>query len=207
MTVTMFDNSMVSTKKTFTFKTAPPKPSAASGILSKISTGNTGATAATTLHIYNLKPSYPPSWISLNQIGFDSVNLLASTIHRLSSNNPNTTEYILWIAAGLLNHDGTISLDPTTPTLAPGTLTVYNRDNVTFELVSQFSLITGGPPIPMAGFTIASHFDVVPAVDNTGTFTTTSGGESNNPSSSAAFLSSSSSSSSVRIRVWNPESA
>ncbi|KAJ3286910.1 hypothetical protein HDU79_006130 [Rhizoclosmatium sp. JEL0117] len=147
LTVTMFDNSMASTKKTFTFQTAPQIPPAP-----KAPTVN--GDKVTTLHVYNLKPSYPPSWISLNQIGFDSVNLLASTIHVF-----NKTSYLLWIAAGHLNQDSTITLDPTTPTLAPGVLTMH-PNNRTFQLVSQFSLITGGPPIPMTAFTVSSHFDV-----------------------------------------------
>ncbi|KAI8837389.1 quinon protein alcohol dehydrogenase-like superfamily [Chytriomyces cf. hyalinus JEL632] len=154
LTVTMFDNSMTSTKRLFTFRTAANKlVPMFSGMIN-----TTRLTSATTLHIYNLKPSYPPSWISLNQIGFDSVNLLAAIIHVISSND-TSTDYLVWIAAGLLEQDASIILDPTTPTLAPGILSIH-PDGTTFELWSQFSVITGGPPIPMTGFSVASHFDV-----------------------------------------------
>ncbi|KAJ3136154.1 hypothetical protein HK100_002029 [Physocladia obscura] len=182
LTVTMFDNSMASTKRVFSFMTAAnddgdtgvfpqsiiPIPNDVSG------DSNLTVAAAKVLHFYNLKPSYPPSWISLNQIGFDSVNLLISVIHRITplvnlrqaknQNSKNSViQYVVWIAAGLLNQDGSIiSLDPTMPTLATGVLTIHTGGGgggTAFSLSSQFSLITGGPPIPMTGFTVSAVFD------------------------------------------------
>ncbi|KAI8608238.1 quinon protein alcohol dehydrogenase-like superfamily [Chytriomyces sp. MP71] len=59
LSVTMFDNSMTSTKRVFTFRTAPARE------VAMFSNGLTvSGDRVTVLHIYNLKPSYPPTWIS-----------------------------------------------------------------------------------------------------------------------------------------------
>ncbi len=105
---------------------------------------------APAFEIRNLAPYQPPIIVSLNQIGFDSLDFLASVIE----SRPG--QFVLWMMTGKAGADGTV-IDPATPSLVAldGTL-----DGASFAMNGTgLTLVTGGPPIPIDDFRLASQFD------------------------------------------------
>jgi hypothetical protein len=105
---------------------------------------------APAFEIKNLAPYQPPLVVSLNQIGFDSLDLIGSVIHRSGN------RFVLWLTAGR-HAAGGIVIDPGTTSRVPldGTL-----DRGSFVLDgANLELITGGPPLRAARFRVASQFD------------------------------------------------
>lgn len=104
----------------------------------------------------NLAPYQPPLIVSLNQIGFDSVDFLGSVIRTQGD------KFILWLVSGKPGEEGTV-IDPATPSLVAmnGTLS-----GASFEMEGAgLRLVTGGPPIDIARFRLASQFDEDGAFD------------------------------------------
>ncbi|MCA9772669.1 MAG: hypothetical protein KC466_09705, partial [Myxococcales bacterium] len=113
-----------------------------------------GANETSAFEIRNLAPYQPPLIVSLNQIGFDSVDFLASVIDRRGD------DFILWMTAAV---PGENRVDPATTTkiAMDGTL-----DGTSFILDgANLQLVTGGPPIDVRSFRIASQFDAAGAFD------------------------------------------
>ncbi len=109
-----------------------------------------GEDRAPAFEIRNLAPYQPPLIVSLNQIGFDSLDFLASVIE----SRPG--QFVLWMMTGKAGADGTV-IDPATPSLVAldGTL-----DGASFAMNGTgLTLVTGGPPIPIDDFRLASQFD------------------------------------------------
>ena len=118
-----------------------------------------GADTAFALEIKNLAPYQPPLVVSLNQIGFDSVDMIGSVIHR------HGNRFVLWLTAGRQEGGRTV-IDPETLSMVPldGVL-----DGASFVLEGgTLDLVTGGPLITVARFRTASQFDTTGAFD-TGT--------------------------------------
>lgn len=100
--------------------------------------------------IQNLAPYQPAMLLSLNQIGFDSVNFLSSVIHR------DDDRAIMWFTSGLPANDHT-RIDPEAPTI--GALQAqFDGSSFRFE-GSHFNLVTGGPLLSIANLEISSQFD------------------------------------------------
>ncbi len=100
--------------------------------------------------IRNLAPYQPPLIVSLNQIGFDSLDFLASVIE----SQPG--QFLLWLMTGKAGANGT-EIDPATPSLVAmdGVL-----DGASFAMNGVgLTLVTGGPPIQVRDFRVASQFD------------------------------------------------
>lgn len=115
-----------------------------------------GADAAPAFEIRNLAPYQPPVIVSLNQIGFDSLDFLASVIESAPG------RFVLWLMAGKAGADGT-EVDPATPSLVAmdGVL-----DGASFAMNGVgLTLVTGGPPIPIGDFRLASQFDAAGKFD------------------------------------------
>ncbi|KAJ3023219.1 UNVERIFIED_CONTAM: hypothetical protein HDU68_008722 [Siphonaria sp. JEL0065] len=147
--VSVMDTQLGLTEKSFIFKTSNVG-GVTSAFVPKMPLSTNQVSA---YYLYNLKPSYPPAWISLNQIGFDSVNLLLSVVHKV---NPH--KYIVWIVGGILNPDKTVTIDKVTATIAPGILTL-DDSGTSFILDSNMEVVTGGPPIPLTNLQVRSQFD------------------------------------------------
>ncbi|KAI9346546.1 quinon protein alcohol dehydrogenase-like superfamily [Obelidium mucronatum] len=149
--VSVMDTHLGLTEKSFSFKTPfAVEPGSGNRFVPKIPAACNEVSA---YYLYNLKPSYPPAWISLNQIGFDSVNALLSVVHKL-----NDQKYIVWILGGILNPDKTVSIDKATTTIAPGILTL-DESGTSFILDTNLEVVTGGPPIPLTNLQVRSQFD------------------------------------------------
>ena len=115
-----------------------------------------GADLAPAFEIRNLAPYQPPVIVSLNQIGFDSLDFLASVIESAPG------RFVLWLMAGKAGEDGT-QVDPATPSLVAmdGVL-----DGASFAMNGVgLTLVTGGPPIPIGDFRLASQFDAAGKFD------------------------------------------
>ena len=108
----------------------------------------TDRTAA--FQVRNMAPYQPPLIVSLNQIGFDSLDLLGSVVRRAGD------RWVVWLVGGRPGPYGTV-VDPATPTMVAmdGVL-----DGASFVLHGgSFRLITGGPPMDVDRMRIASQFD------------------------------------------------
>jgi len=106
--------------------------------------------SVTAFQVKNLAPYQPPLVVSLNQIGFDSVDMIGSVIHRSGD------RFVLWLTAGR-HAGGEPVIDPETPSMVPldGTL-----DGASFVLEGEhLQLITGGPPLAVSRFRASSQFD------------------------------------------------
>ncbi len=115
-----------------------------------------GAERAPAFEIRNLAPYQPPIIVSLNQIGFDSLDFLASVVE----SRPG--QFVLWMMTGKAGAEGTV-IDPATPSLVAldGTL-----DGASFAMNGTgLTLVTGGPPIPIDDFRLASQFDAAGRFD------------------------------------------
>jgi len=109
-----------------------------------------GAERTPAFEIRNLDPWQPPLLISINQIGWDSVDFLGSVIHS------DGDRFVLWLTAGRPTDQGPV-IDPATTSMIPlnGTLS-----GASFLLDGEFlHLITGGPPMELSELRIAAQFD------------------------------------------------
>ena len=129
-------------EKTFTFKTVA-EDHAAPDI-------SVTATKAAAFELRNMAPWQPPLLISINQIGWDSVNFLGSVIQT------DGNDFIFWLTAGKVEGQNTV-IDPETHTMIPlnGVL-----NGASWELDGEYMhLITGGPPMELSEMRIASQFE------------------------------------------------
>ena len=108
------------------------------------------------IEVRNMAPYQPPLVVSLNQIGFDSVDMIGSVIHRAGE------RFVLWLTAGRHGEGGTV-IDPATTSMVAlnGVL-----DGASFLLEGEhLELITGGPPIKVHEFRLTSQFDPAGSFD------------------------------------------
>ncbi len=129
-------------RRVFSFRTvdeqAPPVPL------------TVGSNRTRAFQIRNLAPHQPSLIVSLNQIGFDSLDLLGSVVHRAGD------RWTLWLVGGKSGSQETV-IDPGTPTMIAMNGTM---DGNSFILEgANFRLVTGGPPMDVSRIRVASQFD------------------------------------------------